>query len=270
MIKKFFEKYKDVYLNRKQRALIMWATLIIIGVALIPLARYVKAQEYYPINKYKGVIPGLCYHCIDEPSGPVEYQYEYIEPEEFEKQIKWLVSNDYVFITADEYSQKQEMVDNGDKTKYVMLSFDDGYESTYAVTEILKKYDIKASIFVIASRIGTENYLSKEELKSMADSGYWTIGSHGYSHRILPNLDSETLSYELTASKDILESITGKKVSNFAYPEGITDYITYCKVKQYYENVFLATPEGIYGIHRQGIFSYTTYTQFKAIMNQYY
>lgn len=65
-----------------------------------------------------------------------------------------------------------------EKTAY--LTFDDGpSKNTYKVLEILDKYDIKVSFFVIGTNI-TPEY--EELLKSMEEDGH-VIGIHTFSHK---------------------------------------------------------------------------------------
>jgi peptidoglycan/xylan/chitin deacetylase (PgdA/CDA1 family) len=73
---------------------------------------------------------------------------------------------------------------------------------------------------MISGKIGTSGFLSADQLKEMSDSGCIDIECHTVTH---PNLD--TLSYdqqykELNDSKQVLETLTGKKVEYLAYPTG--------------------------------------------------
>lgn len=63
--------------------------------------------------------------------------------------------------------------------------------------------------------------VSSEELKRMADTGVASIGGHTKSHLSMGNMESkELLNQEVRESKELLEKITSKPVSVFAYPFG--------------------------------------------------
>ena len=70
------------------------------------------------------------------------------------KNIKVLLENGYTFMSFKE-------LDNADNKKIelpkkpILITFDDGYYSNYRdIYPILKKYNIKASIFIITDNIG--------------------------------------------------------------------------------------------------------------------
>jgi peptidoglycan/xylan/chitin deacetylase (PgdA/CDA1 family) len=59
-----------------------------------------------------------------------------------------------------------------------------------------------------------------DEVISVADSPYVTIGSHTQTHPILINCQDKQVFEELKTSRQKLESWTGKEVAYFAYPNG--------------------------------------------------
>ena len=63
-------------------------------------------------------------------------------------------------------------------------------------------------------------FLSREELRRLAQSRLVEIGSHSISHASLTHLDHEALRREVQGSKDVLESDLGRPVESFAYPYG--------------------------------------------------
>lgn len=95
----------------------------------------------------------------------------------------------------------------GEKTVY--LTFDDGPSSsiTPQVLDILKKYDIKATFFVVGS------YANKNQnvLKRIAEEGH-VIGNHTYTHNykyIYANVDN--FMEEIKKSDSTIENILGKE-----------------------------------------------------------
>ncbi len=63
-------------------------------------------------------------------------------------------------------------------------------------------------------------FLSWDQVRTMAEEGAVTFGSHGCSHSIVSRLTDETLREELSASKAVIERETGRPVRHFAYPNG--------------------------------------------------
>ncbi len=57
------------------------------------------------------------------------------------------------------------------------------------------------------------------ELRVLAESGI-EIGSHGYSHSLLPDCSDELIRFELRASKARIEEALGRPVRFIAYPNG--------------------------------------------------
>jgi len=160
--------------------------------------------------------PVLMYHeigNIKDTKSP--YTDLFVSPQDFEAQIKYLSDNKYTFLFPEELNY----ADSCDKS--VVITIDDGYDNNYTEAfRILKKYNAKATIFVIADFINTPGYLSKDQINDMAQSGLVSIGSHSMTHLDLSILDSVKLEYEMKESKELLESIIGKTVTSISYPFG--------------------------------------------------
>lgn len=105
--------------------------------------------------------------------------------------------------------------------KTIVLTFDDGYASFYyKVFPLLKKYGIKATVFIVTCDVGKKGYMTWEQLKEIADSGLVEIGSHSVTHQNLAKMDEKTIMEELKKSKEEIEKRIGKKVKVFAWPYG--------------------------------------------------
>lgn len=88
--------------------------------------------------------------------------------------------------------------------KIIALTFDDGPNyNTSKIIDILNKYNVHATFFVLGSRIkGNENILNK-----MKDSGM-EIGNHTYSHKLLTKSSEEKIKEEIdTTNKLIFDAI---------------------------------------------------------------
>lgn len=107
----------------------------------------------------------------------------------------------------------------------VLITFDDGYISNYELAfPLFQKYNLKATIFVIASRMGADNvefpHFSWAQAREMEKSGLVKIESHSFTHP-----DFSTLSYaqtvvEMRLAKFAIETNLGKECISFAYPYG--------------------------------------------------
>lgn len=91
--------------------------------------------------------------------------------------------------------------------KYVALTFDDGPSGMYTrrLLDGLEERESAATFFLCGYRLEEYPGLAKEIL----DGGH-EIGIHGYSHRPMSAMDSQTLESELTRTEEILLEQTGQ------------------------------------------------------------
>lgn len=99
----------------------------------------------------------------------------------------------------------------------VYLTFDDG-PSVYTdeILEILDRYDVKATFFVV----GKEDEASREALKKIAEAGH-TVGLHSYSH----NYDEIYASKEAFVADYVkiqhyVHEVTGQRSNFYRFPGG--------------------------------------------------
>ena len=91
--------------------------------------------------------------------------------------------------------------------KMIALTFDDGPNyNTSKIIDVLNKYDIKATFFVLGSRAIN----NKDILKKMADSGM-EIGNHTYNHLLLTKYDENKIRSEIEDTSEVIYSATKKK-----------------------------------------------------------
>ena len=184
-------------------------------------------------------IPILIYHSIDEFKGHGLKEL-YVTPENFEKQMIYLRDHGYTLLTFERWQD----IDKVDKP--IFITFDDGYKNNlnaFGIFQKLKNERFKptGTIFVISDFIGRSNRLSKSDLKMMVDSGSISIQSHTATHPDLTKI--KNYEYELKASKDKIEKITGKPVNALAYPYGIFSNKVVAETEKYYMFWLTTTPE---------------------------
>ena len=91
--------------------------------------------------------------------------------------------------------------------KMIALTFDDGPNyNTSKVIDVLNKYDIKATFFVLGSRAIN----NKNILKKMVDSGM-EIGNHTYNHLLLTKYDENKIRSEIEDTSEVIYSATKKR-----------------------------------------------------------
>lgn len=110
-----------------------------------------------------------------------------------------------------------------DAAKTVALTFDDGPDATMTprILDVLKKYDIKATFFLI----GYKAERNPEIVRRVFEEGH-VIGNHTYSHKgIFPLSGKNSVEYESQKCDDIIVKIIGKKTKLFRPPFGVTNPI---------------------------------------------
>jgi peptidoglycan/xylan/chitin deacetylase (PgdA/CDA1 family) len=105
----------------------------------------------------------------------------------------------------------------------VVLTFDDGYASTYhGVLELVRR-GIGATVYVTSGMIGSPGMLSAVEIRGLARLDGVEIGAHTVSHPHVDELTGKRLEEEITGSKNALETVLDAPVASFAYPHGSHD-----------------------------------------------
>ncbi|OGW39871.1 MAG: hypothetical protein A2Y97_10300 [Nitrospirae bacterium RBG_13_39_12] len=213
----------------------------------------------YQTNKRKFSIPVLTYHHVS-PEG----DFINVKPQIFEAQMRYLSEHGFTTLHTDEFMS----ILSGKKIppkKSLMITFDDGWLDNWLVAfPILKKYGIKAVIFVITSLIAekgrrhrvdegtsvrlpdhkecqkmiqeghaSEVMLSWEEITEMLKSGLIEIQSHTHTHKRWDKLYKDTakqidnLNRELKTSKKVIEEKLDSRCNALCWPQGkyIKDYV---------------------------------------------
>ena len=179
-------------------------------------------EEYdiAPLPIQSGVIrlPIMMYHNISDPVPNDPYKL-YVTPDIFERQIAYLVKKNYKILNVEEFNT---ILSSGEtpKQKSILLTFDDATPTHYSVAyPILKKYGQTGVFFMIASR----SLLKHPQIKEMSDGGMY-IESHSNTHAYFNKISNSMINEEMALSKSIIEGITGKSVSLFAYPGCAADH----------------------------------------------
>ena len=173
-------------------------------------------------------------------------------PPNFESQLKHIRDKGYSTITFAQATAGWHNI-TPLPAKPVIITFDDGFADQIDAFNLLKKYSMYATFYIIngsaksrwcigASRryndplqppAGCGNtYLHWDEIQMMDKSGLITIGGHTMDHANLPTLSSADQLKEIVDSKMGIETKLGHSITDFAYPYGLFDDTTIAAVHQ--------------------------------------
>lgn len=197
---------------------------------------------------YTAQVPILMYHHLSE---------ETLSAQRFEEQIAALSAAGYTSVTLDDL---RAYVEQGRELpeKPVAITFDDGYLSNMTIgLPVLEKYRMHAAIFAIGCSVGKDTYkdtgeamtphFSAAQAKEMIDTGYISIGSHGYNLHEVEGRDPDPIRMGILQKEgetedeyveflledcrkfnEVMEEAIGHPADALAYPHGL--YSTLSKV----------------------------------------
>lgn len=175
----------------------------------------------------------LCYHAVSDawPSPAA------IAPERLGAQLRYLLRRGYRPRTLSAALREPT------QRKALVVTFDDAYTSILHLgLPVLERLGVPATVFVptdaateagqmtwseLAQWVGGEHEhelrcMSWEELRELSSRG-WEIGSHTCSHPHLTELEAESLTHELRASRAACEERLQLPCEALAYPFGSYD-----------------------------------------------
>ena len=194
--------------------------------------QYIEPEDYIPVLMY--------HHFKTEEVEPGNRANMHID--EFEEHMKTLQQAGYtpIFLSElyDIMRQAQIEKETGvvvpelqlDK-KYVVITIDDGYRSNYELAyPLLQKYNMKACISVITSRIHTGYVYSSKEIEKMSwenlnemqNSGLVEIYSHTYDHEPVGDRIYTDVRSSIQKGEEMLDKQLENRspVSVLTYPNG--------------------------------------------------
>ncbi len=106
---------------------------------------------------------------------------------------------------------------DGNPEKKVVLTFDDGPDSTWTpqVLDILKRYKVPGTFFVVGKQAEENPGL----IRRMWEEGH-EIGNHSWDHPDLYTLSLEHQRLELTLTQRVIQAVTGHSTTLFRPPYG--------------------------------------------------
>lgn len=142
---------------------------------IITLSCFSLHQKLSYGQTYATSVPILTYHDIGYRNNPYT-----VKPSEFEAQMKYLVSQGYAFLGPGDI----DLFLKGKKQypqKSIMITFDDGCKGVWEYgLPILKKYKIRATLFVVFAFLEREHFITFSNLDDIVRSDLFFIGSHTF------------------------------------------------------------------------------------------
>lgn len=167
-------------------------------------------------------VPILLYHYIEDNQDERDFMRTSMatRPYFFEKQMRYLAEHSYHSISLTDLKNALEGRLSLPE-KPIIITFDDGFRDYYEnAFPVLKKYNLKAIVFMIANHIGLSGNLTAGMLREMLDSGAFELGSHTLNHVWLSEVSYEEARREIFESWQVLSERFHYPVKHFAYPGG--------------------------------------------------
>jgi peptidoglycan/xylan/chitin deacetylase (PgdA/CDA1 family) len=243
MIMHFLHHFK-LHLLKKALLLLLPLFVFAVNFSVPSLAAQVLKTNENPS------VTVLCYHHIIPEALP-ESLNTIVTLSEFEDQMKYLYEHGYYTASLKDI---QEFLYNKQKLpeKTVVITFDDGYESNYIYAyQVLKKYDLKAVIFIIGSKMVDDGQaqdpnaidkLSFDQIKEMAGSGLVEFGNHTFDAHdfingqpYLLSMDQDGVLLDFEQVNNVFNKIGLSNPISIAYPFGKFNdaWVTAAKVYDY-------------------------------------
>ncbi len=193
--------------------------------------RFMTLRFFHPIlRSVRGKTAILMYHSISDGRENVHPYYQTLtSPGVFADQMRFLHENAYRVIDLMTFVENMN-AGSEPHPRSVVLTFDDGFHDFYMnAFPVLQEYGFPAAVFLVTHHIDNgaglngRGCLSWEQVRELSRYGV-SFGSHTVSHPILNTLAAEDLEFELTRSKDRIESELGQEVESFSYPYAFPEH----------------------------------------------
>lgn len=197
--------------------------LMIIKYLMVPLG------IVYMIFKGKSNLTILLYHRVNDKI----LKELSVTNENFIWQMDYLFKKGYHVISLQDAIQI-DWVSVHKNERYVVLTFDDGYEDFYCnAFPILSKYNYPSINYLVPGYIesdkvfwwdkdlGQSKLLNWEQVIKLKSSGIVDFGSHSMTHSDLNKLTKEELMEEIHLSQKTLGEKLTLCINHFSYPRGI-------------------------------------------------
>lgn len=256
------------------------AIILIFVLLLLSITKNITNIHAVSSRKNSISVPIVMYHQVKN----TELGKDTISPYEFESDLKYLSENNFNTITMSDlidyvYNDKSLPVNP------IILSFDDGYLTTYKyVFPLLVEYNMKIVLSIVGksvddfSRVDDNNiryaHITWNQINEMLKTGLVEIQNHSYNMHKIKNgrygcgqkYNEPFVNYEKVLTDDVttfqshLETMTGITSTTFTYPYGKYNDNTEQILKElgfkatlsctYGVNLISKDPNKLYGLKR--------------------
>ena len=159
----------------------------------------------------------LMYRQFDEPN-----RYVSVATDQFTQHMDFFKEEGYEIVSLDQVvSAVQNKISFG--KKWIAITIDGAHRSFYTKGKpILEEYKFPYTVFVNTESIGqSEEFMSWDELKSVAQSDLGAVGSHAHTQKyLLREMNSENRKIDILQSIEKIYQNTGVMPHYFSYPFG--------------------------------------------------
>ena len=123
---------------------------------------------------------------------------------------------------VDGFEQLETRLRSGIKVppRYVVLTVDDGHETSMRAADLLEEYGFKATFFLTRERcVRRSGFIRGPDIRALRERRF-SLGTHGTTHRGLTFLPTEQCLAEVAESKRWLEDVICEEVRYMAAPGG--------------------------------------------------
>lgn len=114
------------------------------------------------------------------------------------------------------YDYEDIIINKGNEDeKVIALTFDDGPDEVFTpqILDILKKYNVKATFFIIGEKVANHEDIIKRQIAEGHE-----IGNHTFTHINAVKKNYSEIQQEVTKTQEAIKSVTGKYPTLFRPP----------------------------------------------------
>jgi peptidoglycan/xylan/chitin deacetylase (PgdA/CDA1 family) len=154
------------------------------------------------------------YHRFDEN----KYPSTNIQMNIFLEQIQLIKDLNYDFIHPENFEKNFNIPK---KQKKILITIDDAFQSFYEVAwPFLKENKIPFILFVSTEPVGNKGYMTWDQIKEVEQESFTMIGHHSHSHDYLIDVSNEEFIKDIEIANKIFTEKIGYIPSLFSYPFG--------------------------------------------------
>jgi len=182
----------------------------------------------------KQQIPVLCYHRIEDGK---KGDYT-VSKATFSSHMKVLADSGYHSVSPDRLYDYL-VYNKSLPAKPVLITFDDSRAEHAAVAApVMEKYGFRGVFFIMTITYDKKNYMTREQIAGLVKAGH-TVGLHSWDHTMVTRYkEAADWQKEVAEPKKKLETITGKSVEYWAYPNGVFNHAGAQELSKYFKLSF--------------------------------